>query len=133
MAFVEESALAHTCPVVAAVCASQIIVRFAPPNDLTGGQRSVLAVLVLLGLTSVLAPAAFTLALLAVVVRIGEVFIVHLENLVVSERVLRLLLAILLEFIDVGVLHGKLCLELFNFLLSDRLLVAVLMLRRCQI
>ena len=128
MTFVEERALAHTCPVVTAVCASQIIIRFTPPDDLAGGQGSVLGVLVLLGLTSVLAPAALTLALLAVVMSIGEVFIIHLEDFVVRKRVLRLLLAVLLEFIDVGVLHGQLCLELLNLFLSDCLLVAVLML-----
>lgn len=92
MTLVQESALTHARPVVTAVGARKIIVGFTPANNLACGQRSLLDFLVLVRLTPMFAPAAFAFTLLAVVMRVGQVFIFHFKNLIISESLLRLFL-----------------------------------------
>ena len=129
MALVQERALAHACPVVTAVGARQIIIGFAPSDNLACSQWSVLDILVLVRITAMLAPSAFAFALLAVVMCVSKALIVHFENLVVRECLLRLLFGVLFKLVNVRVFHGHLAFKSFNFLLGYSLLVAFLMLR----
>ena len=129
MTLVQERALAHACPVVTTVSACKIIIGFAPPDNLACSQWSVLDVLVLVRITTMLAPSAFAFAFLAVVMCVSQALIVHFKNLVVRECLLRLLFGVLFKLINVRVFHGHLAFKTFNFFLGYSLLVAFLVLR----
>ena len=133
MALVQERALAHACPVVAAVGTRKIIEGFAPADNLACSQRSVLDVLVLFCITAMLAPSAFAFALLAVVMCVSQALIVHFKNLVVRECLRRLLLGFLFKLVNIRVFHGHLAFKSFDFLLGYSLLVTILMLKWSKI